>query len=87
MLDRRTEDDLTDFNVERGEVTLRQLAKVARLDRDKGLRGDGFEWAVHEAIVGGETRVTDPISTALAAVSKRGTTAGELRPNESVDRR
>ncbi|HET6707280.1 hypothetical protein, partial [Amycolatopsis sp.] len=56
LLDQLGQDDLLDLNCDRHEVTLRQLAKVARLHRDKGMRGDGFEWAVHEAIVGGEWR-------------------------------
>ena len=50
---------------------MRQLAKIARLDRDKGMRGDGFEWAVHEAIVGGEPLVTDLIATVLPRLSPR----------------
>jgi hypothetical protein len=53
------------------DVTMRQLAKVARLDRDKGMRGDGFEWAVHEATVGGEPRVSDMIATVLPRLSPR----------------
>src|SRR5690349_19596011 len=71
LLDQLGPDDLTDLNAARGEVTLRQLAKIVRLDRDKGMRGDGFEWAVHEAIVGGEPRVTAPIATALNRTSVR----------------
>ncbi|QKW52117.1 hypothetical protein [Streptomyces buecherae] len=39
--------------------------------RGKGSRGDGFERAVHEAIVGGEPRVTDLVSEALRKVSPR----------------
>jgi hypothetical protein len=49
LLDSLTDEDLTDLNTLLEEVRMRQLAKVARVDRDKGLRGDGFEWAVHEA--------------------------------------
>lgn len=45
--------------------------KLARLHRDKGSRGDGFEWAVHETIVGGEPRVVDLVSEALRKVSPR----------------
>jgi len=52
-LDQVTHHDLEDLNTDRADVTLRQLAKVARLHRDKGARGDGFEWAVHEALMGG----------------------------------
>ncbi len=69
-LDQIGRDDLEDLNVERTDVTLRQLGKVARLERDKGSRGDGFEWAVHEAILGQEPRVVDPISIALSKVSR-----------------
>ncbi len=50
---------------------MRQLAKVARLERDKGMKGDGFEWAVHEAVVGGEPSVIDPIAHALRKASPR----------------
>jgi hypothetical protein len=34
------------------------------------MRGDGFEWAVHEAILGKEPSVIDPISEALRRASK-----------------
>lgn len=60
------------MNCSSDEVTLRQLAKVGRIDRDKGMQGDGFEWAVHEAIVGKEPLVIDPISEVLQRVSPRG---------------
>lgn len=63
--------DLEDLNCDRVDVTFRQLSKVARLHRDKGARGDGFEWAVHEAIVGGEPRVVDLVSEALKKVSPK----------------
>lgn len=49
---------------------MRQLAKVARLERDKGMRGDGFEWAVHEAIMGKEPSVLNPLGAALKRASK-----------------
>jgi hypothetical protein len=71
QLDQLSTDDLTDLNCDRVDVTLRQLAKVIRLDRDKGMRGDGFEWAVHEAIIGGEARVTEPITDALGRASTK----------------
>jgi hypothetical protein len=71
LLDQLGPDDLTDLNCDRGDVTLRQLAKVVRLDRDKGMRGDGFEWAVHEAILGGEPFVLDPVASALGRASKK----------------
>ncbi|WP_078325168.1 hypothetical protein [Mycobacteroides salmoniphilum] len=63
--------DLEDLNCDRVDVTFRQLAKLARLHRDKGSRGDGFEWAVHEAIVGGEARVVDLVADALRKVSPK----------------
>jgi len=70
MLDQVTTDDLEDFQIGRDEITLRQMAKVARLERDKGMRGDGFEWAIHEAISGAEPLVIDPISEVLKKVSR-----------------
>jgi hypothetical protein len=74
LLDQLSPDDLTDLNTDRMDVTLRQLAKVVRLDRDKGMRGDGFEWAVHEAIVGEEPKVIEPVADALgrACVKLKG---------------
>lgn len=69
QLDQLTTDDLTDLNCDRSDVTMRQLAKLARLDRDKGMRGDGFEWAIHEAIIGGEPRVTRMLADTMARVS------------------
>lgn len=71
QLDQLSHDDLVDLNCDRLDVTMRQLAKVARLDRDKGMRGDGFEWAVHEAIAGGEHRTSEIIATALGKASPR----------------
>ncbi|WP_340686483.1 hypothetical protein LCL61_09415 [Amycolatopsis coloradensis] len=71
MLDQLSQGDLEDFNCDRVDVTFRQLSKVARLHRDKGLRGDGFEWAVHEAIQGQEPRITEVISDALRKVSPK----------------
>ncbi|MCL9759103.1 hypothetical protein [Frankia sp. AiPa1] len=71
QLDQLTSDDLTDLNCDRADVTMRQLAKVARLDRDKGMRGDGFEWAVHEAISGGEPLTSEIVATALGKASPR----------------
>jgi hypothetical protein len=41
LLDSLTSEDLTDLNTPLNQVSMRQLAKVARLDRDKGMRGDG----------------------------------------------
>ena len=61
--------DLEDLNCDRPDATFRQLSKVARLHRDKGARGDGFEWAIHEAISGGEPRVLEYVTHALRKVS------------------
>ncbi|MGW5380703.1 hypothetical protein ACWESM_35190 [Nocardia sp. NPDC003999] len=69
--DELSQADLEDLNCDRVDVTFRQLAKLARLHRDKGSRGDGFEWAVHEAIVGGEPRVTELVVEALKKVSPK----------------
>lgn len=71
QLDQLSNDDLTDLNCDRPDVTMRQLSKVARLDRDKGMRGDGFEWAIHEAIVGMEPTVTDVLARLLPRLSPR----------------
>jgi hypothetical protein len=71
QLDQLTADDLTDLNCDRVDVSMRQLAKIARLDRDKGMRGDGFEWAVHEATIGGEPRVVQLLSEVLPRLSPR----------------
>ena len=71
LLDSLTDEDLTDLNCSAGDVTLRQLAKVIRLERDKGMRGDGFEWAVHEAITGKEPMVIDPLATAIKKASPK----------------
>lgn len=65
MIDSLSSEDLTDLNTPLNEVTLRQLSKVARIDIDKGLRGDGFEWAVHEAILGEEPTVVDLVHRAM----------------------
>ncbi|BBY84708.1 hypothetical protein [Mycolicibacterium tokaiense] len=70
--DELSQADLVDLNCDKPDVTFRQLAKLARLHRDKGLRGDGFEWAVHEAILGGEPRVTELVAEALRKVSPKG---------------
>ncbi len=71
QLDQMTREDLEDIGRDRVDVTFRQLAKLARLDRDKGMRGDGFEWAVHEAVLGGETTVTEPVALAMVKASKK----------------
>src|SRR5262245_49340929 len=71
MLDQLSTQDLTDLNVDRTGVTLRQLSHYVRLERDKGMRGDGFEWAVHEAISGGEPLVTELVSGALRRTSPK----------------
>lgn len=71
QLDQLGKDDLTDLNCDRSDVTMRQLSKIARLDRDKGMRGDGFEWAVHEAIVGNEPSVSDLVAQTMGRMSRR----------------
>jgi hypothetical protein len=70
LIDSISDDDLTDLNTPLADVRMRQLAKIARLERDKGIRGDGFEWAVHEAILGKEPSVLNPLSQALRRASK-----------------
>lgn len=70
LLDSLSQEDLADLNTPLSDVNMRQLSKVARIDRDKGMRGDGFEWAVHEAILGGEVRVLDSLSEAMARASR-----------------
>lgn len=71
LLDSLSQQDLVDLNSDRVDVTYRQLAHYARLERDKGVRGDGFEWAVHEAIAGREPRVTDPVASTLRRISPK----------------
>ncbi|WP_143129076.1 hypothetical protein [Variovorax sp. PDC80] len=70
LIDSLTAEDLQDLNTPLADVRLRQLAKVIRIERDKGMKGDGFEWAVHEAILGKEPRVLDPIAHALKKASR-----------------
>lgn len=70
LLDSLSADDLIDLNCDLADVTMRQLAKVVRLDRDKGMRGDGFEWAVHEAILGAEPSVMELVEDGLRRASK-----------------
>lgn len=70
LIDSITKEDLTDINTPLADVSMRQLAKIARMERDKGMRGDGFEWAVHEAILGKEPSVINLISHALKRASK-----------------
>jgi hypothetical protein len=69
-LDALSDEDLRDLNTPLDRVRMRQLAKVCRLDRDLGMRGDGFEWAVHEAVLGKEPRVIDPLSAAMQKASQ-----------------
>lgn len=69
LIDSLSAEDLADLNTPLDRVRMRQLAKVVRLDRDKGMRGDGFEWAVHEAILGGEPSVLNPLSFAMRKAS------------------
>lgn len=70
LIDSLSAEDLTDLNTPLDRVNMRQLAKVARLERDKGMKGDGFEWAVHEAVMGGEPSVLEPIAHALRKASQ-----------------
>ena len=71
QLDQLTPEDLQDLDRDRADVTLRQLAKLSRLERDKGMRGDGFEWAIHEAIHGGEPTVTAPLAWLMGLTSRK----------------
>lgn len=70
LIDSLSNEDLTDLNTPLDNVRMRQLAKVVRFELDKGMRGDGFEWAVHEAILGMEPKVIEPISVALRRASR-----------------
>lgn len=70
LIDSISDEDLTDLNTPLLDVRMRQLAKVVRLERDKGMRGDGFEWAVHEAVLGKEPSVLNPLGEALRRSSK-----------------
>ncbi len=76
LYDQIGSEDLTDVNTAREDITLRQLAKLSRLDRDKGMFGDGFEWAVHEAILGAEWRVVEKIEATLRRASPAFRSAG-----------
>ena len=76
QLDQLSPAQLEDLNTDKTGVTLRQLGRVIRLDRDKGMRGDGFEWAVHEAIRGGEPKVVEPVGDALGRASTKLRKAG-----------
>lgn len=69
MLEQLGHDDLADLQCVRSDVTLRQLAKISRLNRDKGMRGDGFEWAIHEAILGNEPSVCELFAEAICRVT------------------
>lgn len=70
LLDQLGKDELEIIQSDRDDVSLNQLSYVARLDRDKGMRGDGFEWAVHEALMGHEGRVSELVGDALNRASK-----------------
>ncbi len=69
LIDSISNEDLTDLNTPLDKVRMRQFSKVARLGRDKGMRGDGFEWAVHEAILGREPKVIEPVEAAMRRAS------------------
>ncbi len=79
QLDQLTQADLEDLDRDRSDVTIRQLAKFARLNRDKGMRGDGFEWAIHEAVMGAEPSVTEPLSEAMIRASPKYRSMNEPR--------
>ncbi len=70
QLDQLGPDELEDLNTDRADITMRQLARVMRLDRDKGMRGDGFEWAIHEAVIGQEPLVVEPLAYAMGRASR-----------------
>lgn len=70
LIDALSSEDLSDLNTPLERVRMRQLAKIVRLERDKGMRGDGFEWAVHEAILGLEPSVLNPVHHALKRASQ-----------------
>lgn len=70
LLDQLGAAELEIVQADRKDIQLKQLAYIARLDRDKGMRGDGFEWAVHEALMGNESRVTDLVGAGLARASR-----------------
>lgn len=71
LLDQLSETQLTVLNTAVADVTMQQLAYASRLQRDKGMRGDGFEWAVHEAILGGEPTVVEHLVDAMRSASPR----------------
>jgi hypothetical protein len=70
FIDSLSDEDLRDLNTELKDVRFRQFAKIVRLERDKGMRGDGFEWAVHEAILGREETVIKHVHHALRRASQ-----------------
>ena len=78
LIDSISDEDLLDMNTPLDQVKMRPFAKVARLERDKGMRGDGFEWAVHEAIMGREPSVIEPVGYAMRRASR---SVGERLPN------
>jgi hypothetical protein len=71
LIDSISAEDLADINTALDQVRMRQFAKIARIERDKGMRGDGFEWAVHEAIMGGEPTVAEPVHAAMRRASNK----------------
>lgn len=71
FVDSLSNEDLADINTELADVRMRQFAKIVRLDRDKGMKGDGFEWAVHEAILGQEQGVLHPVHAAMQKASPK----------------
>jgi hypothetical protein len=71
LLDQLGPTELAVVNCDRADVTMEQLGFVVRPSRDKGLRGDGFEWAVHEAVLGREPKVVEPLAAAMGRASRK----------------
>jgi hypothetical protein len=71
LLDQMSITQLTVINTAPSDVKLMQLAWTSRLQRDKGMRGDGLEWAIHEAIVGQEESVLEPLIEGMKKASLR----------------
>jgi len=71
LLDQLSEKQLNVLNTPADDVTMQQLAFASRLQRDKGMRGDALEWAVHEAIAGHEPTVVEPLVDVMRKASPR----------------
>ncbi|MGP4976731.1 hypothetical protein [Brachybacterium tyrofermentans] len=77
MVDQVPQRSLNVVQAPKEDLTMDQLATVSRLHRDKGMAGDGFEWAVHEAIAGKEIRVIEPLAEAMQKASRTFRTLNE----------